>query len=253
MDEIPYWAKTDNGRRDGEPSVALLTHLTHAGLAASQLVRGNAIDASAQAHAVLGIALHDIGKASLGFGNQSEKWRELYGTVNKNLVTDHTLLGAIILRWELRGPLWLVKAIAAHHGRLITDSAPGARAVYAEAGSVKDIFHLLPSLPVLATCEQARNGTIFPTKRWQVMVETLCERLNVESPAEWPAEPSATQVWLIMGLCVISDWVASSIEGEPGEYLSPKSLETCQAEVGRMLQTLQLREPVKMLDAVSKR
>ena len=251
MIEVPYWAKTDNGRHDGDPTLALLTHLTHAGLAAGELVKGNAIQSAAQPAAVLGIALHDCGKASLGFGNQSDIWRELYGTLNRNLVTDHTLLGGIILRWELRLPLWLVKAISAHHGRLITDSALGARAVYAEAGSVKDIFHLLPSFPVPATREQARNGTIFPSRKWNKLVATLCERLGIEWPAEWPAELSATQVWLIMGLCVISDWVASSISGEPGEYLSPKSLETCRTEVSRILKTLQLREPVKMLGAVN--
>jgi CRISPR-associated helicase Cas3/CRISPR-associated endonuclease Cas3-HD len=253
MDEISYWAKTDNGRHDGEPSVALLTHLTHTGLAAKALITGNAIAAQAHAPATLGIALHDIGKASAGFANQCDIWRELYGqpTNGQKLVTDHKLIGAIILRWELGLPLWLVKAIASHHGRLITDSAPGARAVYAEGGSVKDIFHLLPSLPVLATREQTRNGSIFPTKKWNGLVEALSARTGIAWPAEWSAELSSTQVWLLMGLCVISDWVASSIHGEAGEYLQPKRLDECQADIDCMLKTLQLREPVKMLETVN--
>ena len=250
MIEVPYWAKTDNGRHDGDPTVALLTHLTHAGLAAGEPSEGQRHPKRSAACRRAGDRSARLRQSSLGFGNESDIWRELYGTLNRNLVTDHTLLGAIILRWELGLPLWMVKAIAAHHGRLITDSALGARAVYAEAGSVKDIFHLLPSFPVPATREQARNGTIFPSQKWNKLVATLCERLGIEWPAEWPAELSATQVWLIMGLCVISDWVASSISGEPGEYLSPKSLETCRTEVSRILKTLQLREPVKMLGAV---
>ena len=81
-----YWAKTDNGKPDGTPTVCVRDRCLDTGCVAEALVP-NIPGAATLA------ALHDVGRISPGFELQSDVWSAQYGPVTESSSeTDHAVI-----------------------------------------------------------------------------------------------------------------------------------------------------------------
>ncbi len=203
------WAKTIK-RPDSQdvPGLSVLHHGINAGSVAEALIAGlpSVVRHLLPPGAVTLVAMHDVGKITLGFQAKSMAWllkSELDGRAQREAllsVSDHALVSQVFLQKLLKpssAGLWAA-AVGAHHGRPKGRNAKliglESKAVWAErlrytfAEELTKMFGPLPNHPPSNQFGEAHSD-----------------------------------LWLLAGLITLADWIGSN-----EEFFSPENKATLQ-------------------------
>ena len=210
--ELEFWAKTTGA--DNAPGISVHDHCLNVGCVAEALIAAlpPAVRALLPPGAATLVALHDVGKITLGFQAKCPQWLARNGALPTSSpgeialsVSDHALVSQVFLHRILPATarLWAV-AVGAHHGRPKGRSArlnaPEASAEWAEshrgivAADLGSLFGPLPS-----------------------------------SPPDPRLAPYHSDLWLLAGLITVADWIGSNEAWFPPERGLPPEAARRQA------------------------
>ncbi|MFC7338388.1 CRISPR-associated helicase Cas3' [Haloferula chungangensis] len=185
------WAKTDP--MTGEPALTVRDHCLAAGAVAEALLihLPREIRRFLPHSAPLLCALHDIGKLTVGFQAKCPRWLpqispDILSSVACDSVTSHGLVSEADLRQRLssQAGLWAA-AIGSHHGRYQNlDRAPFEKH--------KELFAPLRD------------------ELFKFLSETFPADLPADSPINFRKPTLPHHVFLLGGLVVFADWIASN-------------------------------------------
>lgn len=188
-----FWAKTT---ADNQPGISVHDHCLNVGCVGEALLATlpPAVRALLPPGATTLVALHDVGKITLGFQAKCPAWlaRPDVPTVSPGevtlAVTDHALVSQVFLQEVLpsTAKLWAV-AVGSHHGR------------------VKGRNARIP------------QGTIEPLAEWaETHRKATTEALHAvfgDLPTTSPEArfaPHHSDLWLLAGLITVADWIGSN-------------------------------------------
>ena len=188
MCDLTFWAKTNS---EGNPGISVRDHCINTGCVAEELIKSlpqDVRDILPQGAATL-VAAHDVGKISPGFQVQCQNWLEqnglledakMWGTVE----TDHSKVTQYALQKYLRDhdldQNWAI-ALGAHHGKVHGREIP-------HPNTVQDINE-----------EEYQNH----------LIEELIQIFG-KLPEQETKSPYYSELWLLAGLTVVADWIASN-------------------------------------------
>jgi CRISPR-associated endonuclease/helicase Cas3 len=190
-----WWAKTVNTGTAGEvPGISVYGHCLNVGFVAEALIRmlPEEVRRRLPAGTLLLVALHDIGKITIGFQAKCANWFQQLGNPQISAgqvalsVKDHALVSQVFAEEQLsanRARLWAV-ALGAHHGQ------PKGRSRRIDFEYMADVFS-----------EERR------------VVSAKLASIFGALPAQAPARefgPDHSDLWLLAGLITVADWIGSS-------------------------------------------
>jgi len=198
------WAKTT---KEGRPGISVYDHCVNVGCVAEALMCGlpTQVRNLLPKGAVTLAALHDVGKATLGFQVKCPGWLTLQGSPNASLgeaamsVSDHAYVSQAFLQELPNGSsfrLWAV-AVGAHHGR------PKGRKV-----------RLNPPVECQVPWAQEQRFSLLESLR------SVFGPLPTEPPQPTLA-PHHTDLWLLAGLISVADWIGSNETWFPPDHGLP--------------------------------
>lgn len=188
MCDLTFWAKTDS---EGNPGISVRDHCINAGCVAEELIKSlpqDVRDILPQRAATL-VAAHDVGKISPGFQVQCRNWLEQNGLLENEwrwslAEKDHSKVTQYALQKYLGDhdldQNWAI-ALGAHHGRV----------------HGRNILH--PNTVQDFNEEEYQNA----------LIKELIQIFG-ELPTQKTKRPYYSDLWLLAGLTVVADWLASN-------------------------------------------
>ncbi|MGB0550186.1 MAG: CRISPR-associated helicase Cas3' [Limisphaerales bacterium] len=196
------WAKT---KKDGTPGIEVFDHCVNVGRVAEAIIETlpPSLKGILPPGAATLSALHDIGKATIGFQVKCPVWQttsELPGIDSGEValsVTDHALVSQVHLQNQFPSSklrLWAV-AVGAHHGQ---PKGKNAR------------------IPFEAMREWAEEN------RGQMLAQ-LVELFGPlpDTPPDPRFEHHYSDLWLLAGLITVADWIGSNEAWFPSDHGLP--------------------------------
>ena len=217
-----FWAKTT---ADGKPGISVRDHCLNVGCVAEALA--NLLPKPLQdllpPGAVSLAALHDVGKITPGFQQQSDDWCRDAGHSLRAFEPNHALVTQCFLGNLVEDERWRgwAEAVGAHHGWY----APGKRSFTREGAQ---------------WWQDARQA---------LLLELSCPQLFGALPGAPPKDEA--QKWFLAGLTAFADWIGSDAEFFDASKEPARQLTAQRKKAREALRKLDLRADDRLFPGLS--